>query len=156
MLSMIEVTCPHCGTKGQIMLPPMSTIIVGPCPECQGLVVVFCGNALSLDNEIMLHGSVEERREHLMGVLTDFLHDRIWQILPDENAEDNAETEAYDPSALEATQEEPSKILEVESHLTPTNSGKQKTQITQEEHDIFVTQELSLLDNAESFRALFG
>lgn len=154
MLSMIEVTCPHCGTKGQIMLPPMSTIIVGPCPECQGLVVVFCGNALSLDNDIMLHGSVEERREHLMGVLTDFLHDRIWQILPDENPDDTEEG-GFEASASEIP-EEPPLTHEVEPQSFPAGFRKHSSQITQEEHDVFVSQELSLLDKAESFRALFG
>ena len=154
MLSMIEVTCPHCGTKGQIMLPPMSTIIVGPCPECQGLVVVFCGNALSLDNEIMLHGSVDERREHLMGVLTEFLHDRIWQILPDENAEET-ETDEFEASPS-AVSEESGAAHEGIPQLFPAGSRKHSSQITQEEHDVFVSQELSLLDKAESFRALFG
>ena len=154
MLSMIEVTCPHCGTKGQIMLPPMSTIIVGPCPECQGLVVVFCGNALSLDNDIMLHGSVEERREHLMGVLTDFLHDRIWQILPDENGEE-MEAEEFEAAAPEVSEASPT-VHEVKPELFPADSRKHSSQITQEEHDVFVSQELSLLDKADSFRALFG
>ena len=136
------------------MLPPMSTIIVGPCPECQGLVVVFCGNALSLDNDIMLHGSVEERREHLMGVLTDFLHDRIWQILPDENQDETEESE-FEASASEVP-EDPPLIHEMEPPSFPAGFRKHSSQITQEEHDVFVSQELSLLDKAESFRALFG
>ena len=73
MLSLIEVQCPHCGARGQIMMPPVGAIIIGPCPQCNELVVVFCGHVLPLEKEIMETGEVEERREHLLHVLTDFL-----------------------------------------------------------------------------------
>jgi len=84
MLSLIEVVCPHCGAHGQIVLPPVGTIIVGPCPECQGLVVVFCGHILPLDKSIMLDGTVQQKRDHLLAIFTEFLKDRIAQMIPDD------------------------------------------------------------------------
>lgn len=155
MLSVIEVTCPHCGAKGQIMLPPVSTLIVGPCPECQGLVVVFCGNVLPLDKDLMTTGVVEEKREHLMSVLTEFLRERIWQMVPEEGDESS---EADLPADETATADEtPAPKAESSPGLEITQAtGNIRSPISQEELRFFVGEELALLDNPESFRTLFG
>ena len=150
MLSLIEVTCPHCGAHGQIMLPPVGTIIVGPCPECQGLVVVFCGHVLALRKETMLHGSREEKREHMLAVLTDFLKDRINQMI----AEDAAQ-------AGDASSEDKADLLEggnigiVPAEPAGRNS-QQAVPITEQEFSTFANVELKLLDNGDYFRSIFG
>lgn len=152
MLSLIEVTCPHCGAHGQIMLPPVGTIIVGPCPECQGLVVVFCGHVLALNKETMLNGSVQEKREHLMTVLTQFLRDRIAQMISDETDAPESESE---PSEEDTSPVETSS--ETASEPEPRRArAKVAVPISKEESDSFTNVDLKLLDNKDYFKAIFG
>lgn len=150
MLSLIEVTCPHCGAHGQIMLPPLGAIIVGPCPQCQGLVVVFCGQVLPLDKEVMVSGSADEKREHLMGVLTEFLDDRVTQLV--DGAEDLGEkltSHDFDDSLAEAAnQQTPSPEAE-----TPAKESGQE--ISDSEMAQFKEVDLKLLDNPQYFKSIF-
>lgn len=146
MLSVIEVICPHCGAKGQIMLPPIGAIIVGPCPECRGLVVVFCGQVLPLDKEIMLGGTHEEQREHLMGVLTDFLRERVAQLIADESGETDAAVQDAEPA--EPVAESP--------RLEKRPAIRRGTPILPEEIEAFVGTELDLLDDRDYFKTIFG
>ena len=149
MLSLIEVTCPHCGAHGQIMLPPVGTIIVGPCPECQELVVVFCGNVLPLNKETMLNGAVQEKRDHMMAVFTQFLRERITQMIGDDS---------------EMPQEE--RVQEAENETPVSELGRSETRvrdktvsrapITKNDLDTFSNVELKLLDNRDYFKAIFG
>ena len=143
MLSLIEVKCPHCGARGQIMLPPIGSIIIGPCPECQELVIVFCGRVLALEKEIMLHGSFDEKREHMMEVLTEFLRERIDKLIVEE-AEMREKAargeEAPKGSAPEETAAEPSA----------------RSAISQEEMDAFKNMELALIDDKDAFEKIFG
>jgi hypothetical protein len=131
------------------MLPPVGTIIVGPCPECQELVVVFCGNVLPLNKETMLNGAVQEKREHMMAVLTQFLRERITQMIGDDS---------------EMPQEEP--VQEAESETPVPEFGRSETRvrdktvsrapITKNDLDTFSNVELKLLDNRDYFKAIFG
>ena len=163
MLSLIEVICPHCGAKGQIMLPPVGAIIVGPCPECKGLVVVFCGQVLALDNEVMLNGSIEEQRDHLMNVLTTFLQDRVVDLVSEQadpsgvsalsdsvdmTEDDGAPVQTPKHSPEAAHEQNDSELQEV---TRPTGRG-----ISDDEKRAFVDMELRLLDNKNYFRAIFG
>ena len=132
------------------MLPPVGTIIVGPCPECQGLVVVFCGNVLALDKDIMLSGGLQEKRDHLMTVLTQFLRERITQMVTDEPADQE-----------QPTTEEPES--EGTSHAPPARASKStaeatlpRTPISKDEFSAFTNVELKLLDNSNYFKAIFG
>jgi hypothetical protein len=153
MLSLIEVKCPHCGAHGQIMLPPVGTIIVGPCPECQGLVVVFCGHVLALQSETMLQGTIQDKREHMMSVLTDFLKDRIVQMIPEES-----ESEKQEPQpALEATEEAHTPALPHRKSETPRKSGTPpRVPISEDEAKWFSDVDLKLLDNKDYFKTIFG
>lgn len=161
MLSLIEVTCPHCGAKGQIMLPPMGAIIVGPCPECKGLVVVFCGQVLPLDKEIMFKGSQEEQRDHLMSVVTDFLRDRVTALIAEE-AEKEERREA--PQASDHATEPKSDSTPEQTkakHDAPKPKRREKAAVPaipigKEEVDRFVRVELNLIDNKDYFSAVFG
>jgi len=146
MLSLIEVTCPHCGAKGQIMLPPVGAIVVGPCPECKGLVVVFCGQVLPLDNDVMFKGSSEEQRDHLMSVLTPFIQDRVDEL----EAEEAQAHEAA--STKDAGEAEP--VSRGEPAAAPQAVGR--SGITEDEVETFVGLELKLLDNGDYFKAIFG
>ena len=150
MLSLIEVTCPHCSARGQIMLPPLGAIIVGPCPECHGMVAVFCGRVLPLDKTLMHSDEVEVKRAHLNDVLGNFLHDRIDQLFggPDVGGETT-----YDD--MKPTERAP-------APGTPTRLGKidpygneHAAPISQEELESFKNVDLRLLDNPDYFKAIF-
>jgi len=80
MVSFTNVECPHCGAKGKIITPPVGAIIVGPCPACKDMVAIFCGCVLPLDTTTMNAESIEERRRHLLEVLTRFLDDRLSKL----------------------------------------------------------------------------
>ena len=149
MLSLIEVTCPHCGARGQLMLPPLGALIVGPCPECQGLVVVFCGQVLPLEKDLMLNGSFGEKRDHLMGVLTSFLEDRIVQLLKETSSSEEACQEAA-PDGGESGLEGMAR----ETHLKDRGNGDDL--ITEVEMADFVRVDLNLIDNTDYFNAIFG
>jgi hypothetical protein len=157
MLSLIEVKCPHCGAQGQIMLPPLGAIIIGPCPECEGMVVVFCGRVLPLDKEAMVHGSLEEKRDHLLEVLNDFLKDRIERLFEQaQNVEEEAEE--VEPDDLE----EVSAGFAAESADTSTQEPARRTfgkkivvPISEDEVSSFVNVDLKLLDNRDYFKAVF-
>ena len=129
------------------MVPPVGAIIIGPCPQCTELVVVFCGHVLALDKETMENGSTDDRREHLLGVLVEFLHDRISRLLSDdvellegEPGEEVAETDdAYvrrNPSFDE-------------------NRQAEKSPISQTELERFTDVDLKLLDNRAYFKSVF-
>lgn len=164
MLSLVEVRCPHCGARGQVVVPPLGALLIGPCPQCDELILVFCGKALPLSREIMDGANPSEKREHLMATLFGFLDERIDEVLkemesggspqaaargtaPEEEAEDanefpglTAEFNAADPAELAKAfgEEEP------ESDISPT------------EVDQFVRTALPLLDNKHYFHAIFG
>ena len=156
MLSLIEVQCPHCGAQGQIMVPPVGAVIIGQCPECKELVVVFCGQVLALDKNTMEMGSVEERREHLLGVLHEFLEERIIKILdedtfaasPEEHDEETYEEMEYS----EALSESPE--LEMGEKEEPTKNSA--VPISQVEMERFMDVDLKLLDNKAYFKSVFG
>lgn len=152
MLSLIEVTCPHCGARGQIMMPPLGSIIVGPCPQCEELVVVFCGRVLPLEKEVMTEGSLDEKHQHLMAVLVEFLEDRVEGLLRDVDkkggftgahrfAEDQAEP------AAESDQPSQEPAAQPEDHADPS--------ISDSEFDHFKQVDLKLLDNPAYFKSIF-
>jgi hypothetical protein len=145
MLSLVEVKCPHCGAHGQIMLPPLGAIIIGPCPECEGMVVVFCGKVLPLDKEIMLNGSALDKQEHLLEVLGVFLHDRIQRLFA---------REAHDGLLADTLQDKEEGALEEGTRLSLVRQIP-ATPITKEEMDSFLSVELKLIDDRDYFRAIF-
>lgn len=142
MLSLIEVQCPHCGARGQIMIPPVGAIIIGPCPQCKELVVVFCGQVLPLEKAIMESGSVEDRQEHLLSVLTEFLRDRIGKIMSQPlDAEDTGMDDQFETPEEQANEQD--------------TEGATTGEITQNELDRFVEVDLKLLDNTAYFKSVF-
>lgn len=161
MLSLIEVRCPHCGAQGQIMLPPVGAIIIGPCPECKGAVVVFCGKVLPLDNAIMEMEEAEPRKAHLLAVLTQFLHDRIEHLFSQQDRA--AEPAREPPGGGEAPEAEPDNGAPLDEAAearpsTPRRDSEDRTRfrpISEDEFQSFVQVDLKLLDNKDYFRAIF-
>jgi hypothetical protein len=150
MISLIEVICPHCGARGQITLPPVGAIVIGPCPQCEELVVVFCGKVLALDKEAMVYGSPEQKREHLMTVLTSFLEEKLSQISFDAPNEDG------DLAPEPQVDVEQEAEAEVEHEHAAVEASSKEPAISSVDMEHFVNEELALLDNKNYFKAVFG
>jgi len=135
------------------MVPPIGSIIIGPCPQCKELVAVFCGQVLPLDNFIMESGSVEERHEHLVGVLTNFLHDRIGRMLSDEADSENDDFVTDELNGDFAPEDEIDEEYSVPAPIQDTS--KEKAPISQSEFDRFTDVDLKLLDNKAYFKSVF-
>ncbi len=151
MINLIEVQCPHCGARGQIMVPPVGAIVIGPCPQCSELVVVFCGHVLALDKQIMENGPIEERREHLLSVLMEFLQERIGKLMSDE-----AEASAEGDDDEEATSQAPAPESATPAPVTDKSKrAGALSPISQSEMERFATIDLKLLDNKAYFKSVF-
>ncbi len=141
MVSIIKVQCPHCGIEGQLVLPDIDALVVGPCPECNKSVLIFAGKALPLDTELMTNGNREEVYKHLYTVLRKFIRDRldlIFNATPPDNANPN-QGQVGDPS-------EP--LSPEEADVPPSISEKEMNE--------FLNKELPLLDNIHYFKTIFG
>jgi hypothetical protein len=162
MISLIKVKCPHCSAEGQIMAPPPGAIIIGPCPECQELVVVFCGRVLPLDREVMLKGNRDQRKEHLYDVLKGFLHERVNRLF------ENGDDIPFDDSREEAAGTPDFGYLDgmtdveglsgEEEGLLPQpaqHALNAETSISDEELQAFLAVDLKLIDNRDYFKAVF-
>ena len=154
MMSLTEVTCPHCGAHGQVMMPPVGAIIVGPCPRCEAMVVLFCGRALPLDTDTILHKPVSEKRKHLMDVLTSFLKERVEQIFERKGEVRDSADDEEDDSAADSADHEREEPEPAPAPQRASRGGKK--QITKEEYEKFVQIDLPLIDNPDYFKAIFG
>ncbi len=156
MHSLINVECPHCKARGQIMIPPVGSIIIGPCPQCEDLVVIFCGQVLALDKVLMNEENIETRREHLLSVLNTFLEDRISTLMSEDfNINTKSLSEVVDDAELEESEVE---FVEDEASVdfTALSDAEQSQSITQSEVDRFTDVDLKLLDNKAYFKSVFG
>jgi len=157
MLSLIEVKCPHCGAQGQITLPPLGSIIVGPCPQCEGMVAVFCGKVLALDNATMHEGTADEKRDHLTEVLCSFIADRVEQLFENSDVAQQFEALNHTQHHDEEPEETPSETdghphQESEQSKAPNKGAG----ISAEELDAFVNGALQMIDNPDYFKSVFG
>ena len=143
MLSLIEVECPHCHAQGRIVTPPLGSIIVGPCPECAGKVVVFCGKVLPLDERIMSSGTVEEKQEHLLEVLGVFIQGRIESLFSD-----RPESDGSRHFGVLGEDEEPA-----EAPHPPSVAGA--APIGEDELTQFIRNDLHKIDDPDYFRSIF-
>lgn len=152
MLSMVQVTCPHCGVQGQIMLPPFGAIIVGPCPNCEELVVVFCGRVLPLDKETMVNGTHAEKHAHLKEVLVAFMNDRITKVVDQLTPEVTEGLHDYTP---EEEYSSPPDYMEPKLRREPDYTPLSDKSISDNELDKFLRFDLPRIDNKDYFRAIF-
>ena len=149
MLSMVEVKCPHCGVRGQIMLPPLGAIIVGPCPNCDELVVVFSGRVLPLNKDTMVNGTPEQKHEHLKSILVDFMDDRIRKVVEQLTPEVTEGLHDYTP--------ETDDYVPSQGSSSVTNAIVDETKaITDNEIDKFLRFDLPRIDNKDYFRAILN
>lgn len=134
MFSILRVKCPHCGVEGQLMIPQQEALIVGPCPECNEFVVIFAGTVLSLEKSIMQSDNREEIYNHLHQVVSEHLKSCLNQFF--ENAE------------------APRK--KVRRRRIRIHPRREASEITEQELQDFINNDLPKLDNPDYFRTIFG
>jgi hypothetical protein len=154
MLSLIEVKCPHCGAQGQIMLPPLGAIIVGPCPECQGMVAIFCGRVLPLDSEIMQKGEQDAKKEHLLKTIVTFIHERVDRLFGDKPEEVDPLVKSSSSSGSPEDETDDDDDDDAMERITLFGNAP-TAPITQEEMESFLNVDLKLIDDQEYFKAVF-
>ncbi len=147
MLSFVDVRCPHCGAKGKIVLPPLGTVLVGPCPQCKGMVALFNGTTLPLDSKIILEGTIEEKKKHISEVFSAFIEERVEEFFSPQK-EENPSPE------LDNTVDSFKSEHRVEEYSR--NKTKKNRPITRDEVRKFKESEIDLLDNPEIFRKYFN
>lgn len=149
MLSVTEVHCPHCGAKGKILLPSQGAILIGPCPNCDEMVAVFCGNGLPLDKDTMTGGTIQEKHRHLMETLTTFLDLSIRETLKQQAGDDDSESETeLEPFELRFDAPEHDEDLDV--------SSAPPSRISEGELQSFRDIDLKFLDDKAYFDSIFG
>ena len=153
MLSMIDVKCPHCGACGQIMVPPLGAIIVGPCPQCTEMVMVFCGRTLPLDKGLLTGASSEEKRDHVMDMLTGFLRGRVDELVDQIN---DSETIMSHDDACRQDAGTPDDLLDGDSVGPDAGDGVHEGVISERDLCQFRQIDLKLIDNREYFDSIFG
>ncbi|HOV32218.1 MAG TPA: hypothetical protein PLX23_02495 [Candidatus Hydrogenedens sp.] len=147
MLSFVDVRCPHCGAQGKIVLPPLGTILIGPCPACKGMLALFNGSVLPLDNKIILEGTIDEKKKHIIEIFSSFIEDKVDDFFnpkKEESFTSDSEnrTESFDSEY---------KIGEYSLH-----KAKKKKPITSEELLNFKESEIDSINNPEIFRKYFS
>lgn len=144
MLSMIPVTCPHCGVNGQIMLPPLGAMIIGPCPKCDELVLVFLGKTLPLSKEIMTKGDLGQKAVHIQNVIMDHLDPKITQLV-----------EQLGDEVLEGLHDYGSEVGDYEPEVS---KGKKECpqHISMTEFEKFIKFDIPRIDNKDYFHQVFG
>ncbi|MGC8738363.1 MAG: hypothetical protein ACP5UA_06900 [Candidatus Hydrogenedens sp.] len=146
MLSFVDVRCPHCGAQGKIVLPPLGTVLIGPCPQCKGMVALFNGTTLPLDSKIILDGTLEEKKKHIVDVFNAFIEEKVVEFF-------NPKKEGLSPQPDDANDSYKSEHrIEEYSH----KKMKKNKPISRDEVMKFKESEIDLLDNPEIFRKYFS
>jgi hypothetical protein len=133
-----------------MMLPPLGAIIVGPCPECEEMVVVFCGRVFALNKDTMLKGTEQARRSHLQDVLSAFLKSRVERLFSSTSDDDKVNQVLSDSFSENADEES----LNHDKLINPYGN-KPEAPISKTEIESFKDVDLRLIDNTDYFRAVF-
>lgn len=147
MLSFVDVRCPHCGARGKIVLPPLGTVLVGPCPQCKGMVALFNGTTLPLDSKIILEGTIEEKKKHISEVFSAFIEERVDEFF-------NPQKEGNSFSELDNSGDSFKSEHRVEEYSR--SRIKKNRPITRDEVRKFKESEIDLLDDPDIFRKYFN
>ena len=148
MFPVIEVQCPYCKATGQIMTPPLGSIIVGPCPRCNEMVLLFDGSVIPLEKDIVTGGTAEEKKQHLLEAIVDVTAAKIDELIDSgELGRGSKDTKSQTPSK-ETPGASPKKIL-------PSVRDAEASFISQQEVHDFVNIDLHLIDSKDYFDKVF-
>jgi len=139
------------------MLPPAGSVLIGPCPLCSEMVVLFAGRVMALEKEVMLGNDLDAKREHLIGVLSEYVSERVGEVLSDANVvsplvdqDEDALREMMDINDEESDEED-----QITLHPT-VDADSTMRPISKQEAEDFLRIDLPLLAKPEYFQAFFG
>lgn len=141
------------------MMPPLGSILIGPCPLCREMVVLFSGKVMALDKNVMLGDDTDAKKVHLTDVLNGYLAVRIDEVLSgadltsfdvDEGADDaeNGEPEMDEIFGDEVGGQD-------SAETTPLDKFADVDPISKEEAEDFLRIDLPLLARDKYFRMFF-
>lgn len=138
---MERITCPHCN-KRQLPLGRIAKQVVAvmSCPCTEQLVVVYRDKVMPLDRRILESGTRDERKEHLAGIIAEFLEEGPWVI------DGNNLGAAFGGASNDLTSGEIEELPDLSEGLDP---------ISDTEFDKFIRVDLKCLDNGAYFRRHF-
>ncbi|MBI5094865.1 MAG: hypothetical protein HZB26_20800 [Candidatus Hydrogenedentes bacterium] len=152
------LVCPHCGNHRIVHSKvPKDVVVVLPCPSCHELVVLYRNRVIALSREIIEHGTFDERKMHIAGIIAEFLEAGI---LPSPSGEGEEHGEADGEHFSDAGGPEVERQnggMEPELSEAPArHGGKVSAPIRQSEVDHFVKFDLTRIDDAAYFKKHFG
>lgn len=129
-----SLICPHCQQQplptGEL---PKEVVVVVPCPGCGELAVMFREMVVPVDRALLRSGTRRKRILHIAEIITEFVDSGV---IPEANSILLGENLPF---------------LAAEDSDTPGANP-----ITDEEFSQFRKVELRAIDNAASFRRIFG
>ncbi len=145
MFPVIEVQCPYCKATGQIMTPPLGSIIVGPCPRCNEMVLLFDGSVIPLDKDIVTGGSPEEKKQHLLEAIVDVTATKIDELIDSGDLGNK-------PNGHTPVREAPKSFS---TEVAPSVRNEEAPYISRQEVSDFVNIDLHLIDSKDYFDKTF-
>ncbi|GAB4344601.1 MAG: hypothetical protein Kow0099_24150 [Candidatus Abyssubacteria bacterium] len=143
MFPIIEVECPFCKATGQIVAPPLGSIIVGPCPRCSEMVLLFNGSVMPLDKDIINGGTADEKKQHLLETIVELVADRVDELV-----------ESGDVGSDSVKQ--PGKKGKPLRRVKPSVSNRKAPPISRDDVRDFINIDLHLIDTRDYFEKVFG
>ena len=139
------------------MAPPVGSILIGPCPLCNEMVVLFAGRVMALEKEVMLGSDLDAKREHLMGVLMGYVRELVDEVVS--NANVVSPLVEQDEDTIREMMNNSNERSDEKSHISfhPTvDADSTMRPISKQEMDDFLRIDLPLLAKPEYFQAFFG
>lgn len=138
----LDVRCPHCQAQGRLALPRPSVLLIGPCPVCHELVLIFAGETFPIDTRTFESGGVSDKKAYLENILGDFIRQSVQQIFASPGNTKSSSPPHSDPFS------DPRRA----SRVDRPKQGR----ITDSEFERFVSEDLQALDNPRYFEDIFG
>ena len=145
MFPVIEVQCPYCKATGQIMTPPLGSIIVGPCPRCNEMVLLFDGSVIPLDKDVVTGGSPEEKKQHLLEVIVDVTATKIDELIDSGDLGNRPSGHTPGHEVKQSFSKE----------VAPSVRNEEAPYISRQEVSDFVNIDLHLIDSKDYFDKAF-
>jgi len=128
------------------MTPPLGSIIVGPCPRCNEMVLLFDGTVMPLDKDIIANGTPEEKKQHLLETIVDMAASKIDELidsgeLGNHNADERGTHRSNGPRS---------------KRVTPSIQNKNAPYISREDVRDFKNIGLHLIDSKDYFDKVFA
>ena len=145
MFPIIEVQCPHCKATGQIMTPPLGSIIVGPCPRCDEMVLLFDGTVMAIDKDVIADGTPEEKKQHLLEAIVDMVASKVDELIETGELRTNSEHRKNRQPGPTATE-----------MVAPSIRNREAPHISRADIRDFINIDLHLIDSKAHFDKIFA